>query len=173
MLGDETWLTFGSLPMGRVDRREYPVADSDLVERRAAAISTITELQTSSDPGLKLALTAARVAEENRGRDVVVLDMRSQTCEFDYFVIATGSSRRQLHAMAEEIDHVCEDELGEHRRGREGFQNSDWILMDYGNVVIHLFDEERRFYYDLEHLWGGAKRVPLPEVRPEPETWRS
>lgn len=90
----------------------------------------------------------------------MILDMRNQTCEFDYFVIATGTSRRQMHAMSEEIDHALEDDLGDRRLGIEGYVSAQWILLDYGNVVIHLFNEEFRNYYDLEHLWGGAEQVP-------------
>jgi ribosome-associated protein len=117
---------------------------------------------TDSERSLKLALAAARTAQENRGRDVVVLDMRGLTQVFDYFVIATGASRRQLHAISEEIDHVLEDELGDHRLGIEGYRASQWIVLDYGDVVVHLFDAATRDYYGLEQLWSRAKRVPLP-----------
>lgn len=110
----------------------------------------------------KLALTAARTAEDHRGQDIVVLDMRSITPEFDYFVIATGNSRRQLHAISEEIDRTLEEDLGDQRLGIEGYNESRWILLDYGSVVIHLFDAETRAYYALEDLWAQADRVPLP-----------
>jgi ribosome-associated protein len=92
---------------------------------------------------------------------VVVLDMREHTPVFDYFVIATGNSRRQLHAISEDIDHKLQDELGDERIGIEGYSDSRWILLDYGSVVVHLFDEETRDFYALEDLWAGAKRVPL------------
>jgi len=109
------------------------------------------------------AVMAARVAEENRGRDIVILDMRELTPVFDYFVIASGGSRRQLHAISEEIDHALEDDLGDKRLGIEGYGESRWILLDYGDVVIHLFDPQTRDYYALEQLWAHAKRVPLEE----------
>jgi ribosome-associated protein len=107
-------------------------------------------------------LAAARVAAENNGRDIVVLDTRELTPMFDYFVIATGNSRRQLHAISEDIDHKLEDDLHDRRMGIEGYQESRWILLDYGTVVVHLFDEETRDYYALEQLWSAAKRVELP-----------
>lgn len=119
---------------------------------------------SGQDRSLQLALAAARTADENRGRDIVVLDMRHLTPLFDYFVLATGSSRRQLHAMSEEIDHALEDGLGDKRLGIEGYQESRWILLDYGDVVVHLFEPETREYYALEQLWGGAKRVPFEPV---------
>ncbi len=111
---------------------------------------------------MQLALAAARTAEDNRGQDVVVLDMREITPVFDYFVLVTGSSRRQLHAISEEIDHCLEDELGDKRMGIEGYRESRWILLDYGTVVIHIFDEELREFYALEQFWNQAGRVPLP-----------
>jgi ribosome-associated protein len=108
---------------------------------------------------LQRALAAARTAEENRARDIVVLDMRELSTMFDYFVLATGTSRRQLHAISEETDRVLEERMGDHRLGIEGYDQSRWILLDYGDVVIHLFDAETRGYYALEDLWAQAKRV--------------
>ena len=113
-----------------------------------------------STTGFDRALLAAQTAEDNRGTDVVVLDTRDLTSMFDYFVLANGTSRRQLHAMSEEIDHALEDRMGDRRLGIEGYQESRWILLDYGDVVIHLFEPETRAYYALEDLWGHAKRVP-------------
>jgi len=108
-----------------------------------------------------LARQAARTAIREGGHDVVVLDMTEHSALFDYFVIATGTSRRQLHAMSEEIDHVLEDELNDKRMNIDGYDESRWIVLDYGTVVIHLFDEETRLFYALETLWSDASRVSL------------
>ena len=115
-----------------------------------------------TDKARDLALAAARVAEENRGADVRVLDLRGLTQVFDYFVIATGSSRRQMHAMADEIELAVKQELHDRKRGGEGYEEGRWIVLDYGDVMVHLFDPEAREYWDLEQLWSGAKAVPLP-----------
>jgi ribosome-associated protein len=112
-------------------------------------------------------MAAARAAEENRGEDIVVLDMRAITPVFDYFVIATGNSRRQLHAISEDIERVLQEELRDKRMGIEGYEESRWILLDYGNVVIHLFDAETREFYALEDFWSEASRVPLPWAKTE------
>jgi ribosome-associated protein len=131
------------------------------------AISTVSLSASTFDRqsrSYQLALAAARAAADNKGKNVVVLDMRDQTPIFDYFVIVTGASRRQLHAISEDIDHVLEKELGDHRLGIEGYEDSHWILLDYGDIVVHLFDENTRAYYDLESLWGNAKRVDLTGV---------
>lgn len=130
--------------------------------------STFTAEETS-ERSLKLALAAARTANDNRGRDIVLLDMRKITPVFDYFVVVTGNSRRQLHAISEEIDHCLEDELDDKRMGIEGYNESRWILLDYGTVVVHLFDDETREYYALEQLWSEAVRVPLPWDEPAEE----
>ena len=114
--------------------------------------------------GLSLAWAAAQTAAENGGTDIKVLDMSRQTALFDYFVIATGTSRRQLHAMSEEIDHKLEDELNDKRMNIDGYDESRWIVLDYGTVVIHLFDRDTRDFYSLEGLWADAEQVDLTDV---------
>ena len=120
----------------------------------------------SSDRSLERALAAARTADHNRGRDIVILDLRELTPVFDYFVLATGTSHRQLHAISEEIDDVLEKQFGDHRLGIEGYADSRWILLDFGDIVVHMFDDETRKYYALEDLWAGAKRVPFESAAP-------
>ncbi|MGL6226736.1 MAG: ribosome silencing factor [Thermoguttaceae bacterium] len=102
---------------------------------------------------------AAKIAGENRGENVVILDVRELTPCFDFFVISTGTSRRQLHAVSEEIDKVFEKELGDQRISISGYDESRWIVLDYGDVLVHLFDRETREYYALEELWGKARIV--------------
>lgn len=110
---------------------------------------------------LERAKTAARIIAENKGTDIKILDLRQITQAFDFFVIASGTSRRQLHAVSDEIDHSFEKELGDKRRCIEGYQESRWIVLDYGDVVIHLFEPEKREFYALEELWGKAEEVPF------------
>lgn len=113
---------------------------------------------------LQLATAAARVAIDNRASDVIILDVSGQTAIFDYFVLATGTSRRQLHAISEEIDDVLENELSDKRLGIEGYGSGNWIVLDYGSVVVHLFDDDTRQYYDLESLWADAEPVDLESL---------
>ncbi len=118
-----------------------------------------------------LAGAAARVALENNGSDVMVIDVCNQTAEFDLFVLATGTSRRQLHAISEQIDDALQKGLGDTRLGIEGYEESRWIVLDYGSVMIHLFDEETREYYDLESLWADGTVIPLAELGIDPEAY--
>ncbi len=116
-----------------------------------------------SDRALELARLAARIAAETRGSEILILDLRELTPVVDYFVIATGSSRRQLHAMADEIEKVVKHDLHDRKRGAEGYEEGRWIVLDYGDVMVHLFDPEARGYWDLEGLWSDAARVAMPE----------
>lgn len=141
---------------------EQPVQGM-LVEKPSA----LRPSEAAQQRSLQLALAAAQTADDNQATDIVILDMRKLTPIFDYFVLATGRSRRQLHAISEEIDHKLEDELGDKRLGIEGYDESRWILLDYGSVVIHIFDPETRDYYALEDLWSDAQKVPF-----EPESAR-
>jgi len=124
-----------------------------------AVTMTQSAVRKNVNRSLELALAAAREAEDNRGQNVLVLDMREQTTAFDYFVLATGTSNRQLRAMSDAIDDVLQKQFGHPRLGLEGYKDSHWILLDYGSVIIHLFDSTKRDYYRLEELWAGA--VPV------------
>lgn len=107
---------------------------------------------------LHRACVAARVSADNKARDIVVLDMRPCTPLFDYFVIATGASRRQIHTVAEEVDAAMHEE-GDERMGIEGYEASKWVVQDYGDVVMHVFDPDTRDYYKLEELWADAPKI--------------
>ena len=90
--------------------------------------------------------------------------MSKHTAIFDYFVIATGTSRRQLHAISEEIDNTLEKVLHDKRMNIDGYDDSKWIVLDYGTVVVHLFDEDTRTFYSLEALWGDAEKVDISDL---------
>jgi ribosome-associated protein len=104
----------------------------------------------------------ARVAEENKARDILVLDMRRLTPLYDFFVLASGTSRRQIHTLVEQIDDAMRA-AGDERRGVEGYESSKWVVQDYGDVVVHIFDPEARLYYALEELWADAPHVDWHE----------
>jgi ribosome-associated protein len=100
----------------------------------------------------------ARIADDYRGKDTVVLDLTEITPIVDYFVISTAANRRQMRAIAEEVDRVL-SERGSQRLGIEGYESDSWILQDYGDIVLHIFTAEARAVYDLERLWADARRV--------------
>jgi len=109
-------------------------------------------------PALDRACLCARVAADNKARDIVVLDMRGITPLYDFFVLATGNSRRQVHTITEEIDATLR-ERGDLRLSVEGYEGSKWVVQDYGDVVMHVFAPDTREYYAIEDLWADAPRV--------------
>jgi len=101
---------------------------------------------------------AARVGEDRRCSDIVVLDLRGISPVTDYFVILTGISDRQMRSVADEIAAAAA-KAGHALFNVAGANSSNWILLDFVDVVVHIFDEKHRRYYDLELIWGDAPRV--------------
>jgi ribosome-associated protein len=106
------------------------------------------------------ALAAAQVADERHCSNIVVLDLKGKSPATDYFVIATGTSDRQMRTVADEICEAARQHSLQ-RFGRAGYEQARWILLDFIDVVIHIFDRQYRDYYDLELLWGDAERLDL------------
>ena len=98
--------------------------------------------------------------EERKGRDLVVLDLTELTPIADYFVVCSGTSSMHTRAISEHIEMSCK-KAGFRYFGIEGEQNGKWILIDYGDIVVHIFVDETRWFYNLERLWGDARRVDL------------
>jgi len=112
---------------------------------------------------LDMAKAAVKAAAENRGQDIMVLDLTGVTSLFDFFVLITGSSRRQLSAIADEIERGLKL-IGEKKLSISGVEEGRWVVMDYGSIVIHLFDEETRGFYNLENLWADGKLVDVSDI---------
>ena len=104
------------------------------------------------------ACRCAYLCDQFRGQETFVLDLTAITPLFDYFVITTATNRRQMHAIADEVNREMKS-LGSPRLGLEGYEGSSWVVEDYGDVVLHVFAPESRELYDLENLWGDAPRI--------------
>jgi ribosome-associated protein len=103
-----------------------------------------------------LARACADAARAKKAKDIVIMDLQGISIIADYFVICTGTNVHQLQAISEHIDEkLAEQKISPLRI--EGLKDARWILMDYGSVVVHIFQEEERLYYNLERLWGDAK----------------
>ena len=114
---------------------------------------------------------SARIADDNRARNILLLDLREATPLVDFFVIATATSRRQSHAIAGEIDQEMK-QLDEYKLGIEGSEEGRWILIDYGDFVVHIFSGEARAYYALEEIWGDAPRLDWQDTDSPPRPGR-
>lgn len=106
---------------------------------------------------------AVRCVDEKKGIGIVVLDLREIASFTEFFVIASGTNQRQVQAIADEIDEQLKKQMGTKAVRVEGYNSAEWVLVDYGDFVVHIFDKEARDYYDLERLWRDAGRVTLPE----------
>lgn len=115
-----------------------------------------------SDGSRELALRAVQLAREKKGEDLVLLDLRELDAVSDYFLLVTALSETQVRAIAEHIREKLVEE-GSRPWHVEGMEHRRWVLLDFVDVVVHVFHPETRQYYLLERLWGDAARVPLPE----------
>ena len=107
--------------------------------------------------GLKDAIVEA--IKQKKGRDTVVIDLTAtEQAIADYYIICHGHSSSQVDALADHVERFSRTETGEHPLHVEGQQNAQWILMDYGDIVVHIFQEEIRHFYNIEDLWADAKK---------------
>ncbi len=132
------------------------------IQKKVSISKPKTRKRKVSDPAKAFALAAAKVAVSRHCSDIVVLDLRGKSPATDYFVIATGTSDRQMRTVADEICEAAREQ-GLKRFGRAGYEQARWILLDFVDVVIHIFDSEYRDYYDLELLWGDAERLMIDD----------
>jgi ribosome-associated protein len=104
--------------------------------------------------------TAAESADARLGRDTVILGMSELFGVVDAFVITSAQNTRHVRTLVEEIERGVKEAHGAAPLRVEGLQDATWVLMDYGDFIVHVFLQETRDYYDLEHLWSGAPRLP-------------
>lgn len=111
----------------------------------------------------ELLMTAVKAADDKRAEDILVLNMKGISLIADYFIICHGNSDKQVQAIAREIREKALEQ-GTDLKRMEGFDEARWVLIDLGDVVVHVFHKEERSYYNLERLWGDA---PLENVQSE------
>jgi len=108
------------------------------------------------------ALLAAEAASDKKATDIVAMDVAELLVVTDYFVICTGKTNIQVKAIADEVEDRLRVDGGIKPIGREGLDEARWVLLDFGDLVIHVFQPEEREFYRLEKLWSSAERLPLP-----------
>ena len=123
--------------------------------------TTQTAPQTEEEASRLKALECARAAIDKKAENLKVLDLTELSGFTDYFVICSGMSDRQVQAIADSIETEM-TKAGHEIVSAEGIQDGRWVLMDYGDVVVHIFLDALREYYDLENLWSDAPRVKIP-----------
>lgn len=115
---------------------------------------------------LEMAKLACRALDEKKGKDIKVIDIHEVSVIADYFVIASASNQNQVQAMVDNVEEML-TKAGYEPKQIEGTRNSSWILMDYGDLIIHVFDEENRLFYDLERIWRDGKVLEMEEFLAE------
>lgn len=106
----------------------------------------------------QLSLTIAELLDEKKGENIVILDLRGRSNLTDYLVIATGRNDRHAAALAEHVERALHLQ-GVHLHHKEGHRTGDWVVLDYIDVIVHIFNEDKRSYYNLERLWSDAPRL--------------
>lgn len=121
----------------------------------------MTARKDSIPPHVRAAIA---VAQEKQAADVILLDLEGLGAFTDYFIVCTGFSSRQAEAICEEIEERL-GRSGTRLRHREGKTGSDWMLLDFGGLIVHVFTARARHYYDLERLWRAARRIEFKDPR--------
>jgi len=132
-----------------------------MVPEKTVTENEMTVQSVSNEDGLRKALLCAQAAIDKKAENLKILDLSEMSGFTDYFVITSGMSDRQVQAIADAVADVMEVN-GSELLSAEGLQDGRWVLMDFGDVVVHVFLDALREYYDLENLWKDAPQVQVP-----------
>ncbi len=111
----------------------------------------------------KMALIAYHALEEKKAENIRIINIEEVSVIADYFLIASGTNRNQVLALADEVEEKL-GRAGYEKKQSEGYQTANWILLDYGDIIIHIFDRENRLFYDLERIWRDGKATDISEL---------
>lgn len=118
----------------------------------------------TNDISKKMVLAAIDALEDKKAEDIRIIDISEVSPLADYFIIANGGNRNQVQALADNVEELL-GRLGYERRPVEGYDNANWILLDYKDIIIHIFDRENRGFYDLERIWRDGKIVTEDDLK--------
>lgn len=111
----------------------------------------------------EMAKIAYHALDEKKGEDIRIIDIAGISVLADYFIIANGSSESQVQAMVDNVEEEMH-KAGYSLKQREGYGSGNWVLLDFGDVIVHVFDEENRLFYDLERIWRDGKNIEITEL---------
>ncbi len=112
----------------------------------------------------EMARLAIHAMEEKKAEDIRVIDISQVSVIADYFIIANGNNRSQIQTLSDTVEETLE-RAGYPLKQKEGYHNANWVLLDFGDIIFHIFDKENRLFYDLERLWFDGKTVDIEEFR--------
>lgn len=123
----------------------------------------VTESRTAFSELDERAQLALKCASEKKAVNSAALDLREIASFTEFFIITSGTNQRQVQAIADEINEQLKKQLDQRPIRLEGYNTAEWILLDYGDFIVHIFEQKSREFYDLERLWRDAKKVEIPE----------
>ena len=106
---------------------------------------------------------AVEAIENTKGQDIEIIDISEVSSLGDYFIVASGTNRSQIQAMADKVEESL-GSAGYEKKDIEGYESAFWILQDFGDVIVHIFDQENRLFYDLERIWRDGKHVTKEDL---------
>ena len=131
------------------------------LQREAVTTETVAATTSFNDLDAEVKL-AIQSASDKKAFDMVALDLREIASFTEFFIIVSGANQRQVQAIADEINERLKNDLRSKAVRIEGYRSAEWVLLDYGDFVVHVFDKDAREMYDLTRLWSDAKRVLIP-----------
>lgn len=111
----------------------------------------------------EMAKVAYQALNDKKGEDIKIIDISSVSVLADYFLIANGNSNNQVHALVDNVEEEMH-KAGYALKQREGYGSGNWVLLDFGDVIVHVFDKENRLFYDLERIWRDGKNIEITEL---------
>lgn len=138
----------------------------ELQEKTLKRESVLIEIEQNSTPFAELdenVQLALRCASDKKAVNLSALDLREIASFAEFFIIAGGLNQRQVQAISDEIEEQLKKQLNSKPVRIEGYTSAEWVLMDYGDFIVHIFEKEAREFYDLERLWRDAKKVEIPD----------
>lgn len=112
---------------------------------------------------LNMAKLALKAMEEKKAEDIKVIDIHEVSTIADYFLIASGNNRSQIQAICDEVEETL-GRAGYPKKQSEGYDSANWILIDYGDIIVHIFDKQNRLFYDLERIWRDGKEIDVNDL---------
>ena len=107
---------------------------------------------------------AVQALEDKKGEDIKVIDITGVSVLADYFIIASGTNKNQVQALVDNVDETL-GRAGSEAKQMEGYATANWVLLDYSDIIVHVFDSENRLFYDLERIWRDGKTISLDELK--------
>ncbi len=111
----------------------------------------------------EMARLAYSALADKKAEDIKIINIEEVSVLADYFIIASGTNRNQVQAMADNVEELLY-KAGHPVRQTEGYRSANWVLMDYGDIIVHIFDSENRLFYDLERIWRDGRQIPAEEL---------